>query len=359
LYLCQKPERLEFDRDRVDWTITYIFKDRQAKNRGAGGVSRQVRELLADLPTPKLSETADTLLSELAALLSDLSGFRNFDELHSSGIIARGRELKEDFKEEFFHPEVLSAVVNYNLMFSKKFDQLFKEASSQMHGEAQRLAQKDYRYTAGDFQKLRTTAAPTPPPAPPLALETPAPPPPPPPPPPPTPPPAAEPEEATPLDKMRALGIDPSREAQKLRFVTQNAAAYVRAAGNRQVTVIPLPHAELQVPDWEARALAADYPSSDKTFRAEFCRRIRHAVGLLAQVSEELAQYQKKRGTEYLWKPHYDSLIWLLYEGRQYIESLYAYAEATERSGLQEKAAQIGKTAQRLDECLDQLATIF
>lgn len=349
-YLATKPVHSEADRDRGDWLMTHILKLETREGGGVGSIQARIQALVGDLPAPKLSESAENLLSELAAVLEDITDFRSFQQLTSSGLIARGREIKQEFKEEFFHPQVLSAVVNYNLMFGKKFDRLFGEAATRAREFASGLAEKDYRSTAEDFRKL---AAPGEPPVQarpglaPAALAS------------ATARPAPPAPALTPLEQMKALGIDIIQEESKLRLNIQNLAAFVRAAGNKTVTSIPLPHSTLAISDWEARAFAMEYPASDRSFRADFNRYLRQSVGFIARMYEELTLYYEKRGTEYLWKPHYDSLIWLLYEGRQYLGQLTDFVEETRTRGLSEKAEQLAQTAAKLDANLNKVAEIF
>ena len=111
--------------------------------------------------------------------------------------------------------------------------------------------------------------------------------------------------------------------------------------------------------DWEIRALATEYPGSDKSFRAEFGRNLRNAVGLLACMAEEHNRFQSSRGTEHLWKRHYDALMWLLLEARKSVEGMFQFADNTEKGGLLERAIQIRKTATRLEEAADQLTDLI
>ena len=71
----------------------------------------------------------------------------------------------------------------------------------------------------------------------------------------------------------------------------------------------------LPLPDWEANAFRTNYAESEQSFRAEFTHGICHAIAILSLIDEELHEYQEKRGTEYLWKKHYDTLLYLLQKG--------------------------------------------
>ncbi len=350
LFICTKPNRGEADQERLDWVLTYIFKSRQAQSGELGNVDEQIQTLLAGLPSPELSDTAWNLTTELTELLDDILGKSNFEQLSSSGLIARGREIKQGFKDEFFHPKVLTAVVTYNLVFGRKFDRLFNEAAAQARDLASGLADKDYRYTATDFKKLKGPAPGSAASAAAAAASAPrqeeAPPPPP-------------DETADPIERMKKLGISITHQEQKVRALITSMAAFARASGGNTVRQIPLPHSVVNVQDWEVRSLAMEITESERTFRADFNRHIRHTVGILACITDEMAQYEKKKTNEYLWKPHYDSLIWLLYEGRRQFDVLTEFIAETKNRGLKDKADQIEKTATRLQDALTHTAEIF
>ncbi len=352
-YLASKKPSSEADGDRLDWLLTYIFKRRAASGAAVGfGVMREsILRWLEGIPHGPLSQAAQSLLSEVAAAVEDVTDVRSFEQLTESGLIHRGRELKQNLKQEFFHPDVLPAIVNYNLALGRRFDQLFAQAAAQAREFAAAIAEKDYRSTGEDFRKLSAAVkeekrkpsvqarAPV------VAASPPAP-----------PPEPALPED--PVERMKALGIDPSRQAMRLKDTTGDIAGFVRSAG-RAVKNIPLPHSTLTVTEWESAAFSADYPAGDHSFRAEFSRHVRSAVGYIARMHEELTLYHEKRGSEYLWKPHYDALIYLLYHGRQEVLKLEDFAEDTRARGLFEKAEQVSKTAEKLREYLERVAQVF
>jgi hypothetical protein len=112
--------------------------------------------------------------------------------------------------------------------------------------------------------------------------------------------------------------------------------------------------------EWEVRCLNSAFEDDDVSFRAEFGRQIQQAVAIRAAAAEEWTVYEsKKNTTDYLWKAHYDSLVWLLFEGRQVSEKLIRFAKQASEKGLLERADQVLQTAGKLDETLAQLAKIF
>lgn len=359
-FLCTKPIRNETDHDRVDWLLTHVFKTRQIREGGIGNIHDQVVFLLSAVPRPELKGATDSLLAELTSLLEEITAFNTFEELTRSGVIARGREIKQGFKQDFFHPEVLAAVVSYNLIFSKKFDQLFKSVAEQARDLAGELSKRDYRYTAADFKKIADSSGSFKPgmltpkaPAAAAAAGAAA-------------PPRFEPpsrdaarEYEDRLGRLRAMGVIPETEQLKMNTTLSNMCQFVKASVSHQITQIPLPHAEVTLTDWEIRSLATDYPGSDKSFRAEFSRNLRTAVALLACIAEENSRMMASRGTEHLWKKHYDALMWLLLEARKSVETMFQFADNTEKGGLLERALQVRKTATRLEEAADAVTELI
>ena len=66
------------------------------------------------------------------------------------------------------------------------------------------------------------------------------------------------------------------------------------------------------------------------------------------RIAEESEHLNRKAGSEYLWKPHYDALVWLFAKSREHAEGLHSLADATGKRGLPAKQEQILATAGRL-----------
>lgn len=350
-YFVSKNAHGEADRDRLDWLLTYLFKRRAATGVavGFGAVRESIQGWLHGVSYPPLSAASKSLLSEVAAAVQDAADLNSFEQLTESGLIHRGRELKESFKDEFFHPEVLPAVVNYNLVFGRRFEELFAEAARQAREFAVAIAEKDYRAAGEDLRKLssalkeekrkpsvrRAAASVAPAPTPTVSAPS-----------------------DDPVERMKALGIDPVRQQARLKVMLGDIASFVQSAG-RAVKHVPLPQSTLPLADWESDTFSADYPPDDHSSQAQFSRHITSAVAYIACMHEELALYREKRDTEYLWKPHYDALIYLLYQGQQQVLRLERFAEETKSHGLLEKADQVSRTTARLRDYLERVSEVF
>src|SRR3990170_2419566 len=137
-FLVSKKSHTQDDRDKVDWLATRLFKLREEqKRRPTSWPKNDVLEILDGFDFPMLSRYAEDLLMEMPALIDEVKFFENFSQITDSRIIQRARDLKNQFGDEFFHPDVLAAVVNYNLFFGNKFHGLMQETMRQVHEFAQ------------------------------------------------------------------------------------------------------------------------------------------------------------------------------------------------------------------------------
>ena len=353
-FLVFKKPHSEIDRDKVDWLFTHLFKKREERRGSPTGWPRkEIQEILAGVEFPPLGQETQDQLMDVPSLLDEIKYFTSFHQITDSRAVERGRSMKNQFGEEFFHPDVLAAIVNYNLLLGKKFYGLIQEVSEKVHEFAQsgqrgaapstkELLQGDYRASANAFRDLGELdrkepgpASPTPPP--PLPAE-----------------PAAPPS----LDlQLRQLGVDPEQESLHLRNRIQELS--MRFRSNLQTATVPNPVTPVHLQDWEAGAFRSKYPETEETFRAQFAREVCHAIAVISRIYEEIPLYLEKKGTEFHWKKHYDALVFLLYEGRRHKDSLVKLAETSRQRGLREKAKQLQVTAEKLDAAVERAAGVF
>src|SRR5436853_829507 len=119
-----------------DTAYSYVFSQKHAQEYEA--------EVLAMAPVsfPPLSEEHEQMLREFQYLHQEADDFRHFDQLMDSGILQRVRDLKSQFGAAFYHPRVLSTVAVYNVFFGRRFDDLFREAASQIEAFATKVQQE-------------------------------------------------------------------------------------------------------------------------------------------------------------------------------------------------------------------------
>lgn len=348
-FLVSKPKHSQEDRDKVDWLATHLFKLREeSKHRPAVWPKADVMEILEGIAFPPLSKLSEDLLMELPALLDEVKYFRTFSQITDSHIIQRVRDLKNQFGDDFFHPDMLTAIVNYNLFFGKQFQGLMQDAVRQVHEFAKSepntpapdeklLLSTDYRLTGDALRQLGNLGR----------TETPQ--------------QATEgnlaSQQATPEQQLKQLGVDATQENLYLRNRTEELLMRVRS--NPSMTSVPNSFAPLMLDEWETSAMRNPYPDSEQSFRADFARGITRALAIMYRIYEEIPQFLEKKGTEYLWKRHYDSLVYLLYEGRNQKEMLLQLSSSSGGRGLKDKAKQLELTAQKLDIGLSKVAELF
>lgn len=352
-FLVFKKTHSETDRDKVDWLLTHLFKKREER-RGlpTGWPRKEIQEILAGVEFPSLSQQGQDQLMEVPALLDEIKYFSSFHQITDTRAVERGRSMKNQFGEEFFHPDILAAIVNYNLLLGKKFYGLIQEVSQKVHDYAQaapgtstpdtqELLQDDYRSTSGAFRDLGELDREAPGPAAPAA-----------------PPAAAEPTQKASLEhQLRQLGVHPEQESLHLRNRIQELS--MRFRSNLQTATVPNPVSPLRLQDWETGAFRSKYPESEETFRAEFARDICKGIAIISRIYEEIPLYRDRKGTEFHWKKHYDALVYLLYEGRKHKEELLKLSASSEQRGLHEKAKQLQVTAGKLDTAVEKAAGVF
>jgi len=372
-YLVSKKSHLPLDREKVDWLVTHLFQVWEERDRDPGGsFSTEIEAILEGCEFPSLSPHCEELLMEIPSLLEELTYFQRFSQITESRIIQRGRNLKSQFEEEFFHPTVLAAIVNYNLLLGKKMSGLLQQtiqavtrstpAARAELPDAQEVLQRDYRtisesgvfhrFTELDRQaeldrglqrtqelkrekdqeekaKQSQTGAVRPGEATPPSLE----------------------------EQLIGLGIDPGRQAERLRNRIKEIALRMRS--NPSEAPLPSALGSLRLSDWEAKAFLTEYPAAEESFRAYFGRGVTTTIGILSRIEEELPSYFETKGAEHIWKRHCDALVYLLYEGRRQLELLKKLSDDSGKRGLQEKSKQLFSTAEKLESYLNRLSTLF
>ena len=350
-FLVRKKIHSQDDRDKVDWLTTYLFRKREEqKRRPTSWPKANVEEILDGFEFPMLSRYAEDLLMEVPALLDEVKFLENFSQVTDSRIIQRARDLKNQFGDEFFNPDVLAAIVNYNLIFGDKFQNLLKPTMEKVRGFArgseeghrpsdEEILQRDYRLATDALRHLGEIgrkdavgqvggqAG---------GLST---------------------QSMTPEQQLKQLGVDVEQEALYLRNRTEELTMRLRSTAS--MSSIPNSFAPLMLTEWEAGAFRTLFPDSEQSFRADFARGICRAITVIYRIYEEIPAYLEKKGSEYLWKRHYDSLVYLLYEGRNQKEALAQLSAASDKRGLPEKARQLQTTMQKLDTSLGKVAELF
>jgi hypothetical protein len=97
----------------------------------------------------------------------------------------------------------------------------------------------------------------------------------------------------------------------------------------------------------EIESFRADF-GDERSFRADYAAAHRRIMAVLGRVLSEAKDFQSKQNSEFLWKPHADSLAFLLDTAKVALEQADKVVTLAEQRGLTEKASALKNSAQRL-----------
>jgi hypothetical protein len=359
-------------------------------------------EILQDSELPTLGPEHARALDEFEFLRQEADDFRTFDALMDSGIIQRVREIKNSFDAALYHPHVLSVIASYNAFFADKFDELFKAAAAHIKNFAEQAQQKgasihasvqgnitvkhlteiqeddilagEYVHAQEQFRHVsdlkkavdsRSAAQRTPSPVygspevPPL---------------PPVPPPvlgpsapgaAPVPQSQKPLRPVSPapafgqhdLQLNPSltppssnkrvEEENRLASVEESVRSFVTTADPRYRSVIPMGFGNLVLTASEADAYCADY-ARESSFRGDNVRVLKRIPALIARMTSEIGQIERQQDLKYLWRPHAESLMLLLFICDEVEKKASELTQLSTQRGLTDKVSALNASLQKL-----------
>ena len=394
-HFIRKRSESDVDRDKADFVATSLYRLSVAPNRQfvpenvemPTEFEEHIHEMLAGEEFALPAEHAQ-LLREFPFIVQEIEEFRDFDQLMESGVVQRVRDLKQRFRQSLYHPRVLAVVAAYNVFFGKRFDELFRQTARQIKKFAEKVqeqggsistrvegdvtikhladveedsilkaeygkAQERFR-TISKFKKAvdkRSASRPPasgPPPRPaaqpegttPWASST--------------APPAAPPLEpmfvpaSAPVHAHEAAGtFNPLIEEGKLRAMHDSIFNFMQAADPRSASVFPLRRGAINLFPAEIEAYRNEYVG-EKSFRADYATAMRQLVALQACIMTELQDFQDKQNSAYLWKPHADSLTFLLSAAQKLQQQCDTVLATAQQRGLAEKINSLNASLQRL-----------
>ncbi len=393
-YYALKKSHRGTDRDKADFAASYIYRHpcewrkrsrtefTEASDAAALATTKayefeqELTVVLGYADAPSLPQEHQQLLREFEFLYQEVEDFRHFDALMDSGIVQRVRDMKAAFGSSFYHPRVLANVAVYNTFFGAHFDKLFGQAAEQIkafaaktqqeggsilsrvegdvtvqhlaeveerkiheaeYGTAQEHFRKVSRFKkAVDKRRSGRIAEPAP-----VAVAAAA----------SAGAPAAVLAEAPPkLDSAAMQGPGPSAismEQSKVQVVIDSIRNFVRAAERGADNVVPLRGGNVVLSPAEVEAFRSSF-SEEKSFRADAANFFIDAVALHTRMMNEVAEYKAKKNSAYLWKPHADSLTYLLTASGKCIESGKVVVTVAEQRGLAEKIKAINGSMDKL-----------
>ncbi|HJX01252.1 MAG TPA: hypothetical protein VJ453_13860 [Terriglobales bacterium] len=387
-YYVKKSSISDLDRDKADCVLGFLC--RHPKPNSAGFLEKlptEAHQLVADAArdfrtemdrilagnrASELPTEHGQLLREFEFLYHELIDFRTFDQLMDCGILGRIHDLKKSFGASFYHSEVLSVVGVFNGIFGKRFDDLFLQATQHIKSFAKRVQQegtsimsrvdgevrvkhlaeleedkildKEYTRAREDFEKISSfkkavdkRRAQTPSIAQARAASE----------------PGSVADSASGFEPLGGQSAEQvtapfmmaqvSVEEYKFRHTCEQIRTFVRAADPKVCFTVPLPKRNLALTPAEADAFRSDY-AAEESFRSRYADALVKLVTAKARTSLELLEFQQKQSSAYLWKPHADSLMYLIKLFERLQDQAAAAVAAAEERGLKEKAAVL-KTA--------------
>jgi hypothetical protein len=357
-YYAQKSSRTENDRDKADFVATFLYR-RMAGGRvqddRSADFQKTLEQTLAGIPVPELPKEHAQLIGEFEFIRQEVEDIRHFDKLMDSGIATRVREIKQSLQQSFYHPHALATVAAYNAFFGARFDELFRQAAQHIKSFAAQAVQQgasimskvdgdvtmqhleqvgedvlnvEYGRAQEQFRKVsqfKKAVDKKMPAGRPMVV-------------------AGNGAAAAPAPAGMVNDIEEGR----IRSISESIRNFVRAGDNKGATVVvPLPHGNCAVTAAEVESFRADF-LQEKSFRADYARCIQRAVVLSARMIAEMREYESKRRSEYLWKPHADALAYLLASANRETENAGALIALAQQRGLSDKINAMKATVDKL-----------
>ncbi len=343
-YQVSKASPEEADRDRADLIATSIYRRMSASvDFSTERIEHFQAELEKLLGAPaRLPEEYGVLLRDFEFFAREIEDFRDFDQITDSDIVRRVREYKQRFGAWFYHPQVLAASAVYNAAFGARFDLLFEAAAAEIRSFAAaaqekggsmltrisgdvtvkdlagvdeaELAAEEYRRAQEEFRRVSTMKK---------AVVTRR---------------GAAPEAFKPNDV----------EETKLRTARDSIQTFLRNAAAQANYSVPLQNCNLTLTAAEAEVFRTDH-GGEKSFRAEYAGSVTLLLTLFARMLSEANEYTQKHSSSYLWKPHADSLAYLMRASAQAVENARKLLATAQARGLAEKVKLLSGTLEKVN----------
>jgi hypothetical protein len=390
-YFVRKSPHTETDRDKTDIIVTFLYRHPrvpgQWDQRGYGldgslplsPFEIALIEILAGSDQLPLPEEHVQVLRRFDAFEEQVLQFRDLNALLESGIIQTVRQIKQNLDDSFFNPGVLATIAPYNATFGTKFDELFREATTQIKTFAgdleenggtilgsvdgvdvtveqvksmdeDNLLKLDYGQALDKFRrvsKLKQTlelapprkrtaqkeaATPRPKPVP-------------------KPPAVVAPRPAFNLNSVRksVTAQQVAAEETKLLKVEESVRLFVRVADPKFRQVVPMRFFNLTLTPAEADAYSADY-LDEKSLRSGVARVLLRLVAVTARVITEWEELKRAGNSPSIWRLHADSLATLLEIGANAAENAERVSIMAAQRGHRQHVDEIQSSLKKLRE---------
>lgn len=381
-YYFRKHSPEDADRDKADFVVTYLFRLmgmplRSAEEWSIEEPSRFEEEIYAILSLEEVLPLPDEhrqLVREFPFIRQEAEDIRHFDALMDSGIMQRVRDIKQRFGYSFYHPRVLATIAEYNVFIGNRFDELFREAArsikqfavsvqeaggsimARVDGdvtvkqlqevEEEEILEQEYGRAQEHLRKVskfkkavdtRKTYVP------PQAAAASA---------------HGRPHPATPHRSQVFAGgggseihksLDRNAEESKLKTTMESIRNFILAADSKSANIYPMRHGNLVLSQPEVDAFRSDF-RGEKSFRGDYAHAVTRGVSIYARMMSELEEFRSRMTSAYLWKPHADSLAYLLHLSTRLQEECASIVQVAEARGLKDKVDAMNATLARLKE---------
>jgi hypothetical protein len=148
-YYARKKGSNDVDRDKADFVATFLYRNPRVPGQwDRSGYTLDgvvpippfeiaLIEILADAEPPKMPEECVLLLREFDALRHEVESYTSLEALTDSGLVQRGRDLKQALGAYFYHPGVLGVIGPYNAAVGQKLEELFRATTEQLKSFAE------------------------------------------------------------------------------------------------------------------------------------------------------------------------------------------------------------------------------
>ena len=392
-YYTFKNSHTPLDRDKADSVCTYLYRHPAPETGRKSpsdpvGIRRPITEqgtefegevnlLLGEHEPLPIPEQYGQLLREFDFIQEEVDDTAHFDQLMDSGVGERVRGIKESLGETFYHPRALATLAAYNNFFGNRFDELFRQAAEQIKAfaakvqeeggsimsrvdgdvivkhltevEESHIMKQEYGRAKENFHKVsklkkavdtrrlgRGSAAPSSGAAETLkSLSRPAP-----------KPKAPKPLPLESLAEAQVFTGGNAIEDAKTLSILESIRSFVRAAqGNWNI--VPIRNGNIALTPAEADAFRAE-SHGEKSFRGDYATLLMQSVAIIVRMTTELEDYNSKRDSAYLWKPHADALTYLMSAGGRVLANATNVLAAAEQRGLVDKAKALQGSLDRM-----------
>lgn len=148
-YYARKKASSDVDRDKADFVATFLYRNPrvpgQWEKRGYtldGAVPTPpfeiaLIEILAEAEAPEMPEDCVPVLREFDSLREKIESYTTLEALTDSGVVQKGRDLKQALGTCFYHPGVLATIGPYNTAVGKRLEDLFRNTAKQLKSFAE------------------------------------------------------------------------------------------------------------------------------------------------------------------------------------------------------------------------------